>query len=207
MGVWTDHAVPRVLHMVMRGKVLEDLRRRTVQGMSGRVLDIGFGTGLSLPTMPDSVDQLDVLDPSDTAWEMSARARRRSPIEVRRLPMPADGAVPAPDDTYDGVVIMFTLCTVPDPGQTLREVARVLKPGGELRFLEHGLDPRPGAARVLHVMDPVQRALIGGCHLVREPQDLLRSAGYTPTGVSSAKVPLSAMLPTVNHLTRGVAVP
>lgn len=203
MAWWTQHVVPRLAHRALDNGEVAELRRRVVADLHGRVLELGFGSGLNLPLLPPGVRALDAVDPSDVAWEISASARTRSTIPVERVGRDAQ-QLAAGDDTYDAVLVTFTLCTVPDPGRTLAEAGRVLRPGGALHFLEHGAEPRPRVARWQRRLDPVQQALAGGCHLTRDASTLLSAAGFEVTEVQARRL---GPVPGLAYITTGRAVP
>ena len=121
--------------------------------------------------------QVDAVEPSDVGWELSARRRARSTIPVLRVGL--DGQLLAADDgAYDAVLSTFTLCTIPDPALALREVHRVLRPGGTLHLLEHGSAPTERVRAWQRRLEPIQRRVAGGCHLTRDLPTLVEEAGF-----------------------------
>lgn len=176
-GWWTDHVVPRLADGALSAPHIGRLRARACAPLTGRVLEIGFGSGLNLPHLPEAVTALDAVEPSDVGWARSAARRRTSPLPVTRIGL--DGqTVEAPDASYDSALVTFALCTIPDPARALAEVRRLLEPGATLVFLEHGLSPDPSVARWQHRLDPLEGALAGGCQLSRDAPALVRSAGF-----------------------------
>jgi SAM-dependent methyltransferase len=174
---WDERVVPRLADRALRGHEVGDERRVACAPLTGHVLEIGFGGGLNLRWMPPRVTAVDAVEPSDLAWEISGRRRERSPLVVSRTGRDGE-LVPAEDGTYDSVLTTFTLCTVPDDAAALAEVRRVLRPGGTLCFLEHGLSPEPGVARWQRRLDRVQGWYAAGCHLVRDAPSRVADAGF-----------------------------
>lgn len=173
-GWWTTHILPRLVDVTLDNAYMRDLRQQLCREARGEVLEIGFGSGLNLPHYPPSVTRVSAVEPSDVAWERSAPRRRAAGVPVRRMGL--DGAALAlPDSSIDTAVSVFTLCTVPDATGALRELRRVLRPGGRLLLLEHGIAPDPGVARWQRRLDPLQQRVAGGCHLTRDPVALART--------------------------------
>lgn len=182
MGWWAEHVVPRLVDVSLGNATIGRLRAQVCTPLTGRVLEIGFGGGLNLPYLPSAVTALDAVEPSEVAWRRSTRLRRGSHVAVRRVGL--DGQkIDAPSGSYDSVLCTFSLCTIPDPALALAEVVRLVRPGGSVAFLEHGLSPHPKVSRLQHRLDPLQQRIAGGCHLTRDPVELLRAAGLRPTGV------------------------
>jgi SAM-dependent methyltransferase len=178
MGAYRDRVLPRVIDKAGGMKSIVPLRQRVCDGLSGRVVEIGFGSGLNLPYYPSDVTDVDAVEPADLAWKLAARRLGDAPFPVRRSGL--DGqALPFDDDTFDAAVSTWTMCTIPDAGTALLELRRVLKPGGRLHFVEHGLAPDEGVQRWQHRMEPLQKKLFGGCHLTRPVMDMLTEAGFT----------------------------
>ena len=125
-------------------------------GLSGRVLEIGFGSGLNIRWYPPDVTSISAVEPSDVGWQLSAKRRARTDIPIERAGL--DGQhLALPDDSHDAALVTFSLCTIPDPALALREVRRVVAPGGRLHFLEHGLAPEPGVQRRQRRWEPLQK--------------------------------------------------
>ena len=144
------------------------------------MVEIGFGSGLNVPHYPPDVDLVLAVEPASVARRLAEKRVAASPVPVDHVGL--DGQdLPLEDDSCDAALCTFTLCTVPDPDQALAEVRRVLRPGGEFHFLEHGLSPDPGVARWQHRMDPLQRRLFDGCHLSRDAIALVEAAGFRVT--------------------------
>jgi ubiquinone/menaquinone biosynthesis C-methylase UbiE len=144
------------------------------------VVEVGFGSGLNVPYYPAAVTGVAAVEPADTGWKLAGKRRAATPVPIERTGV--DGqSLPLPDDSCDAALSTFTLCTIPDVTAALGEIRRVLKPGAELHFLEHGLAPDEGVQRWQHRLEPLQKRIFGGCHLTRPVADLLTNAGFTIT--------------------------
>ena len=188
MAWWSEHIVPRVTDMSLRGHAIGESRALACAGLSGRVLEIGFGGGLNLVHLPPEVESVGAVEPSDTGWRLSEKRRARSPVEVERVGL--DGqSVAAPDASYDAALCTFTLCTIPDPHAALAEVRRLVRPGGTFHFLEHGLATDPRVARWQHRLDPWQQRLAGGCHLTRDAGTLVEQSGMVLAWLETGDLP------------------
>ena len=184
MAWWTEHVVPRVTDAALRGPALARARGRTCTGLHGRVLELGFGSGLNLLRLPPEVTDVGAVEPSDLAWRMSEPRRASSDVAVERLGL--DGPViAARDASYDSALCTFTLCTIPDALAALTEVRRLVRPGGGFHFLEHGLADDERTRTWQRRLEPFQRRLAGGCHLTRDPSALVEEAGMTIRSVQT----------------------
>ncbi|RNJ47986.1 class I SAM-dependent methyltransferase [Methylocystis hirsuta] len=166
----------------MRQGQLEKYRRDAVAAAAGRVLEIGVGSGLNLSFYGEQVEIVIGIDPS---FPLLAKARRHADaanIQVRLIQASAT-AIPLADNTIDTIVMTWTLCSIPEPLAALREMQRVLRPGGKLFFVEHGLSPEPRVERWQRRLTPFWRKVAGGCHLDRKIDDLMRAAGLELTEV------------------------
>jgi len=184
MGWYSTQVVPRLVNTACGSRVTRVRRQQVCAGLHGRVLEIGFGSGLNVPFYPADVQVVDAVEPADVGWRLAARRLAASPVAVRRSGL--DGQLlPFADDTFDGALSTWTLCTIPDPLAALREVRRVLRPGAALHFVEHGLAPDAGVQRWQHRLEPFQQRLAGGCHLTRPITALLSDAGWDVLGLQT----------------------
>jgi ubiquinone/menaquinone biosynthesis C-methylase UbiE len=152
-------------------------RADVTDGLHGRVVEIGFGSGLNVPHYPSGVDVVLAVEPAQVARRLAARRVSTSPIPVEHVGL--DGqSIPLDDASCDAALSTFTLCTVPDAQLVLSELRRVMRPGGALHFLEHGLSPDPDVAVWQRRFDPWQRRFADGCHLTRDIPALISDAGF-----------------------------
>jgi len=182
MGLYGDRVLPRIVDVACGRKSSNDLRNRVCEGLYGRVVEIGFGSGLNIPFYPDSVDGIAAVEPADLGWKLAGKRLAESSVPVERCGL--DGqSLPLADNSCDTALSTWTLCTIPDASAALHEVRRVLKPGGTFHFVEHGLAPDDEVQKWQRRLDPLQQRLFGGCHLTRPILDLLTRAGFTVTDV------------------------
>jgi SAM-dependent methyltransferase len=180
MGIYRERVLPRVIDVACGMKAGEPLRRRVCEGLSGEVVEIGFGSGLNVPFYPATITRVTAVEPANHAWKLADKRLGASAVPVERSGL--DGqSLPFGDDSYDAALSTWTLCTIPDVAAALQELRRVLKPGGSLHFVEHGLAPDEKVRRWQHRLEPVQKRVFGGCHLTRGIVDLLTTAGFTIT--------------------------
>lgn len=203
-GRWSAEVVPRATHLLLGGEWLARLRRETLAGLRGSVVEIGFGSGLNLGCYPPEVDVVLAVEPSSVATRLAASRIRAANLRVEHVGGDAQ-RLPIATASVDAAVSTFTLCTVPDPRRALDELRRVLRPGGSLRFLEHGLSPRDAVARWQRRLTPVQRRLAAGCHLDRPIDQLVEEAGFVLDERRRDDLGGPALLRPFGHLYLGAA--
>ncbi len=188
VGWWSERVVPRLADRSLSSRPVMALRREVCSGLAGRVLEIGFGSGLNAGSYPAMVTSVEAVEPSDLGWELSAERRSRASVPIDRVGL--DGQrLAAADATYDAALSTFTLCTIPDVETALAEVRRVLRPGGAFHVLEHGLAPDPTVAAWQRRLDGLQGRVAAGCHLTRDVPSLLEGAGFTVERLDQAYLP------------------
>ncbi len=177
MGFYREQILPRLVDRACGTSGLQRWRASVTEGLTGRVVEIGFGSGLNVELYPSEVSEVLAVEPAAVARKLSHKRVADSSVPVSHIGL--DGqSIPLDDDSCDSALSTFTLCTIPDVQQALSEVRRVLRPGAKFHFLEHGLSPEPGVAAWQRRLEPMQRRLADGCHLTREPAPLVRDAGF-----------------------------
>jgi len=190
MGLYARYVLPRLTDLTMSRKLLLPYRQRVVGGAAGRVLEIGIGSGLNLPLYGDAVEEVIGVDISPELLAMAERATQRRRLRVQLLEGSAEH-LPSTiaDGSIDTMVVTWALCSIPDAAAALVEAHRVLRPNGSLRFVEHGRSPDTSVAWWQDRLTPLWRRCSGGCHLNRKTDDLLRSAGFTLTHLTTGYAP------------------
>lgn len=178
MSFYEDQVVPRLVNTMLSNKEFGKLRRTVASGLSGEVLEVGFGSGLNVPYYPPAVTRVQAVDPATLGRKLAADRLAATPIPVEFIGL--DGAQLAVESgTIDHVLITWTMCTIPDIDTALSEMRRVLRPGGQMHFVEHGLAPDAKVATWQHRLNPLEQRLAGGCNLNRPIDALITQAGFS----------------------------
>lgn len=205
MGLYRKHVLPRLVDRLCGLEEVSALRSAVVPRARGRVLEVGFGTGLNLRWYdPERVERLIALEPAEEMLERARERSRAAPFPVEPLALEGE-RIPLDTASVDSVVVTFTLCTIPDPLRALEGMRRVLRPGGQLLFCEHGLAPDAGVARWQRRVNPLWRRAFGGCHLDRDVPALLAAGGFRALAMETAWLPGGPRI--ASFVYRGAATP
>lgn len=189
MGLYSKYLLPKLVHCACSSEQNMRQRGRIVPKARGRVLEVGIGSGLNLPYYdPRQVEKVWGLDPSDELLSMAAREAEKVDLDVELLAERGE-EIPLDTDSVDTVLITFTLCTIPDAARALAGMVRVLKPGGELLFCEHGVAPDASVRRLQSGLNPIWRRVGGGCHLNRPIPGLIEENGFEITALKARYMP------------------
>ncbi len=189
MGFYDRHILPRLLNLSCGADVVRRQRQKVVPLAAGRVLEIGIGSGLNLPFYdPARVDLVIGLDPAEEMLAFARRAAEKIPFTVEYLALEGE-RIPLEAASVDTVVVTYTLCTIPDAATALDGMRRVLKPGGQLIFCEHGQAPDAAVRRWQHRLNPLWNRIAGGCNLDRDIPGLLTAAGFGIETMDSMYLP------------------
>lgn len=177
MRFYNEQVVPRVTNVLLGNPAFAKIRDEVCEGLHGDVLEIGYGSGLNIPHLPDEVTGLWAVEPSAVGRKLAARR-----VEHSRVPVYGAGLtgehLDLPDNRFDAALSTMTLCTIPDALAAMREVSRVLKPGARFHFAEHGRAPDANVARTQQRFNGMQQRVAGGCHLDRDIPALITGAGF-----------------------------
>jgi ubiquinone/menaquinone biosynthesis C-methylase UbiE len=190
--------------VTLRGRELYDVRQRVCAGLSGRVVEIGFGSALNVRWYPAEVDSVTAVEPSDVAWRLGEERRARSTARVERGGLDGQRLDQA-DASHDAALVTFSLCTIPDPALALRELRRVVRPGGRLHVLEHGRADTERVRQWQRRVEPVQWRIAGGCHLTRDVPALVADSGWRIEDMESFAFPGPAVARPWAYLHLGTA--
>ena len=189
MGLYSKYVLPRVVHLACSARPKMRQREKLVPLASGRVLEVGMGSGLNLSFYDARrVTKVWGLEPSPEMSKMASAAVEAVAFDVEFVSAGGE-QIPLDSESFDTVLMTFTLCTIPDAERALREIARVLKQGGQLLFCEHGAAPDAGIRRWQNRIDPLWRRLAGGCHLNRDIPGLIRRGGFEITRMDTMYIP------------------
>jgi len=203
MGIYSRFIFPRLCDWAMRTPRIERLRREALSEVDGEILEIGFGTGLNLGHYPEHVRHLTAIDPGVGMSRLAHHRIEQSPIDVDLRVQTAE-ELPFDDGRFDCVVSTWTLCSIRDARRAIGEIGRVLKPGGQFLFLEHGLSEEPSVQRWQRRLTPLQRRLADGCRLDVDIEALIRRRAWDKVRVE--RFLLEGTPRIVGSMYRGLAV-
>jgi len=190
------------MNLMMSGEEFQKQRRAVLQSASGKILEIGFGSGLNLPHYPDTVESIVAIDPNPGMNRYTAKQINKSKIKVDREILSSE-SLPMASDSFDSVVSTWTLCSIDNIQLALSEIKRVLKPGGHFIFLEHGLSPEESVCRWQNRLNGIQKIIGDGCHLNRDIKKLIREAGFIQLEVENYYFPRAPRI--MGYMYRGLA--
>ena len=188
MGFYNDIILPRLCDLAMRNKLLGPIRQRVIAAAEGRVLEIGVGSGLNLPFYRPPVREVLALEPAPRLVAMARSAARGTIMPINFFEASAE-TIPLDQHCVDTIVTTWTLCSIPQAATALAEMRRVLRPGGRLLFVEHGLAPDESVRRWQDRLTPAWRRISGGCHLNRPISSLIESAGFRIDRIETGYIP------------------
>ena len=204
MNPYDRYILPALLDGCCGMKAIQRQRAALIPRARGRVLEIGIGSGLNLEHYDKAkLAALHGLDPAESMSKLARTRMAKAGLDVELITLSAE-EIPVDDASYDTVVCTFTLCTIPDPIKALGEMRRVLKPGGELLFSEHGLAPDDSVARWQQRLNPIWRPIAGGCNMHRNIPALLREGGFATRELEQQYLPKTPKVLGYNYW--GVAV-
>jgi ubiquinone/menaquinone biosynthesis C-methylase UbiE len=177
MSFYQDQVLPRIQDKVMNGENMRDIRARVCTGLSGQIVEVGFGTGLNAAHYPAEVAKVAAVEPSSLCMRIAQPRIAATSAKVDLAGLTGE-SLDLGSEEFDGALSTWTLCTIPDVDNALREIHRVLKPGGKFQFVEHGHSPDHGVARWQARVEPLWKHVAGGCHLTRGIAEHIEQSGF-----------------------------
>lgn len=188
MGLYQREVAPRVINWACSRPLFSQGRQLACESLHGEVVEIGFGSGNNIDFYPRAVTKVFAVEPSAVSNRQAARRIKASQTTIEHVGL--DGQRLSLDNaSCDSALVTFTLCTIADADAALREIHRVLRPGGTLHFLEHGLAPDPTVMKWQRRLDPLEVVLADGCHLTRDPVALISASNFRVTSLDQRYVP------------------
>lgn len=204
MKFYTKHILPKLTNWVCSQNEIRHLRKKVIPLAKGRILEVGIGSGLNLPYYdPVKVERIWGLDPSPQLTQMAKAKTTQLPYDVEFLSLSAEN-IPLDKNSVDTVLVTYTLCSIPNVVQALNEMNRVLKPGGELIFCEHGKTPDDNINGWQDVFNPIWTKLSGGCNLNRPIGSLIIESRFRIVFLDTKYI---SPLKMVSFNYSGIAVP
>ena len=203
MGFYDRVILPELINFACGLPQVGQQRKQIIPQAYGRVLEVGFGSGLNLPFYNyENIELLFALEPSDGMRRKSRSLLEKYPLEYQWLDLEAE-QIPLEDNSVDCVVLTYTLCSIPGWQNAFQQMRRVLKPDGILLFSEHGLAPDKAVQKWQHRLNPAWNVMAGGCHLNRDIPRFLRESGFNIQEINEGYLPRAPRVASYNY--RGIA--
>jgi ubiquinone/menaquinone biosynthesis C-methylase UbiE len=187
MGFYESKILPTFLNLAMKNREMTRLRRQWIPQASGRVVEVGFGSGLNLPFYSPGVKVVGV-DPSAELRVMAEAVAAEHNVDAEFVTQGGE-VLPFEDNSFDSAVVTWAFCTIPTPEQAAEEIRRVLKPGGQLVFMEHGRSNEDKVVKWQNRLNPIWKKIGGGCNLNRRPDLTLKETGYKLAQLEEGYIP------------------
>lgn len=189
MGFYSKHILPSLINLTCKTSSLTKQREKVIPFASGNILEIGVGTGLNLPFYNSrNILKLTAIDPYEETWQKREIDISKLDYKFEFVKASAE-ELPFKNNTFDTIVITYSLCTIPDVDKALREMSRVLKQDGTLIFCEHGVAPDKKVSATQDFINPIWKPLSGGCNLNRNIPELIEKNGFTIQDLKSMYIP------------------
>ena len=189
MGFYENHVLPRLINAACSQRPIMKQREKVVPLAEGRILEIGMGSGLNLDFYDrEKVEKLWGLEPSEAMRKRATAAAEKAGMEIELIDLPGE-EIPLENNTVDTVLLTYTLCTIPEWEPALRQMARVLKPGGKLIFCEHGEAPDEAVQKWQKRINPYWKIIGGGCNMNRPIPKLIEQSGFTINTIDTMYLP------------------
>lgn len=201
MAFYRDQVLPRITNVLLANPEFRKIRQDVAAGLSGEVLEVGFGSGLNVPFYPTTVERVLAVDPATVGRKLAARRVAASTVPIEYVGLDGE-TLPLDSESVDHVLITWTMCTIPGVEQALQEMHRVLRVGGDMHFAEHGRSPDPKVARWQDRLNPLQKKWGGGCNLNRPITRLVEDAGFAMSELENFYIKGPK---TLGYMYRGVA--
>jgi SAM-dependent methyltransferase len=188
IGFYRTRVLPHLMNVAMSTDENREIRSRVCDGLEGTVVEIGFGSGLNVPFYPEGVHTVHAVEPLARSMDIAAERIDASHVEVHHTGLSGE-RIDLADASADAVLSTWTLCSIPDVDAALAEIRRLLKPGASLHFVEHGISPEPKVARRQGRIEPINKAIFGGCHLTRDIPAIITDAGFVIDSMATYQHP------------------
>ena len=188
MNLYNKYILPKAINWACSQKPSMKQREKIIPLASKNVLEIGIGSGLNLPFYTSEVKKLTAIDPSKELWKRTLVNTQQLPFNFQFIEASAE-SIPAISNSFDCVVITYTLCTIPNLTKAFSEIKRVLKPTGKFLFCEHGKAPDNFTQKYQTIINPVWKKIGGGCNLNRNIPTLIEENGFTISKLETMYLP------------------